>query len=85
MMTGKRWIIEDDEPLQIIDSKGEYGAVCVLYSEDAHQIRDLLNEKEERIEYLEHQLHSLNGLWASDKEDMSYPFRLEFKELKMND
>ena len=36
-MTGKRWIIEDDELLQIIDSKGEYeSAVEVLYSEDAH-------------------------------------------------
>lgn len=81
-MTGKRWIIEDDEPLQIIDSKGEYEAVGVLYSEDAHQVMDLLNQKEERIEYLEHQLHSLNGLWDSDKEDMSYPFRLEFKELE---
>ena len=79
-MTEKRWIIEDDEPLQIIDSKGEYEAVCVLYSEDAKGVMDLLNEKEKRIEYLEHQLHSLNGLWASDKEDMSYPFRLEFKE-----
>ncbi len=45
-------------------------------------INHLLNQKEERIEYLEHQLHSLNGLWASDKEDMSYPFRLEFKECK---
>ena len=83
-MTG-RWIIDNDEPLQIIDSKGECEEVCVLYSEDAKGVMDLLNEKEERIEYLEHQLHSLNGLWASDKEDMSYPFRLEFKELKMND
>lgn len=81
-MTEKRWIIEDDEPLQIIDSKGEYESVEVLYSEDAPRVRDLLNQKEERIEYLEHQLHSLTGLWASDKEDMSYPFRLEFKELR---
>ena len=81
-MTEKRWIIEDDEPLQIVDSKGEYEAVCVLYSEDAHQVMDLLNQKEERIEYLEHQLHSLSGLWVSDKEDMSYPFRLEFNEVK---
>ena len=81
-MTEKRWIIEDDEPLQIIDSKGEYEAVYVLYSEDAHQISDLLNQKEKRIKELEHQLHSLDGLWASDKEDMSYPFRLEFKELQ---
>lgn len=80
-MTG-RWIIEEDEPLQIRDSKGEYEPVSVLYSEDAKGVMDLLNEKEERIEYLEHQLHSLSGLWASDKEDMSYPFRLEFKELK---
>lgn len=79
-MTEKRWFIEDDEPLQIIDSEREHKEVCVLYSEDAHQVMDLLNQKEERIEYLEHQLHSLNGLWASDKEDMSYPFRLEFKE-----
>ena len=80
-MTDKRWIIEEDEPLQIIDSKGEYDSVCVLYSEDAKQVMDLLNQKEQRIEELEHQLHSLSGLWASDKEDMSYPFRLEFKEL----
>ena len=81
-MTEKRWIIEDDEPLQIIDSKGEYEAVCVLYLEDAHKVMDLLNKKEKRIEELEHQLHSLTGLWASDKEDMSHPFRLEFKECK---
>ena len=78
MTENKRWIIEEDEPLQIIDSKGEYEAVCVLYSEDAEKVMDLLNQKEERIEQLEHQLHSLSGLWASDKEDMSHPFRLEF-------
>ena len=33
------------------------------------------------LEYLEHELHSLTGLYASDKEDMSHPFKLEFKEL----
>ena len=79
-MTGKRWNIEEDEPLQIVDSKGEYEPICVLYSEDAPKVMDLLNQKEKRIEQLEHQLHSLSGLWASDKEDMSYPFRI--KELK---
>lgn len=77
----ERWIIEEDEPLQIVDSKGEYKPVCVLYSEDAKDVMSLLNQKEERIEQLEHQLHSLSGLWASDKEDMSYPFRLDFKEI----
>ena len=29
-MTEKRWIIEDDEPLQIIDSKGEYVSILFL-------------------------------------------------------
>lgn len=48
-MTEKRWFIEDDEPLQIIDSKGEYEAVCVLYSEDAYKVMDLLNEQHELI------------------------------------
>lgn len=81
-MTEKRWIIEDDDPLQIIDKKGKHEPVCVLYSDDAKQVMDLLNQKEKRIEELEHQLHSLTGLWASDKEDMSHPFQLEFKELK---
>lgn len=66
---------------RLLTEKGEYEPVCVLYSEDAKQVMDLLNQKEQRIEELEHQLHSLSGLWASDKEDMSYPFRLEFKEL----
>lgn len=76
-MNGKRWNIEEDEPLQIVDSKGEYEPICVLYSEDAPKVMDLLNQKEKKIEQLEHQLHSLSGLWASDKEDMSYPFRIK--------
>ena len=38
-------------------------------------------QQEERIKQLEHQLATLDGLYASDKEDMSEPFRLDFTEI----
>ena len=67
----KEYTIEDNgQPLIATKSK-----------EDADLTCSILNEKEKRIEYLEHELNSLTGLYASDKEDMSHPFRLEFKKL----
>lgn len=67
----KEYTIEDNgQPLIATKSK-----------EDADLTCSILNEKEERIEYLEHQLHSLTGLYASDKEDMSKPFRLDFSKI----
>lgn len=55
--------------------------IATKSKEDADLTCSILNEKEKRIAYLEHELHSLTGLYASDKEDMSHPFKLEFKEL----
>ena len=46
---------------------------------DAEFEKNIQLQKEN--EELKHQLNTLNGLYASDKEDMSHPFRLEFKEL----
>ena len=40
-----------------------------------------LNNLDEKCKKLEHQLHSLNGLYASDQEDMSEPFRLDFSKI----
>lgn len=52
----ERWIIEEDEPLRILDSKGEYESVDVLYSEDAPRVRDLLNKLNDENEQIKQEL-----------------------------
>lgn len=44
----ERWITDEDEPLLIVDSKGEYESISVLYREDAPTVRGLLNDYDEK-------------------------------------
>ena len=60
---------EDEEIMRVIDSR------------IAHQICDCLNRKQEYISKLEHELHSCHGLYASDQEDMSHSFQLDFSKV----
>ena len=67
----KRWIIDDDEPLQIIDYKGEYNPVCVLYSEDRKEVMDLLNDYERESEQLKQQMNRLYNYFEDWYNDMT--------------
>ena len=73
-------VVVDEYQEYAIEENGQ-PLIATKSKEDADLTCSILNEKEKRIEYLEHELHSLTGLYASDKEDMSYSFKLEFKEL----
>ena len=63
--------------------KGKYEDV-IFYDDDkvigVSDVVETLNNQSKRIEELEHQLHTCHGLYASDKEDMSEPFRLDFSK-----
>ena len=68
---------------RIVNPEGEE-VIRVITSRVANKFKKILNEKQSRIEELEHALHSTHGLYASDQEDMSHPFRLDFtKELEL--
>ena len=44
-------------------------------------IEKKLNWQDERIKELEYQLDVIDGLYASDQEDMSHPFRLDYQKV----
>ena len=80
MSENKFKVVVDEYQEYTIEDNGQ-PLIATKSKEDADLTCSILNEKEKRIKYLEHELHSLTGLYASDKEDMSHPFKLEFKEL----
>lgn len=45
------------------------------------QLKPQLHDLEKRVHVLEHDLTSVDGLYASDKEDFSHPFRLDFSKV----
>lgn len=59
------------------DTELEDEAVVIMLLEN----KKLIEELKERIKELEYQLDVIDGLYASDQEDMSHPFRLDYKEV----
>ena len=45
----------------------------------ALKLADFLNKQDNRIKELEHELTCVDGLWVSDKEDMSEKWRLDLR------
>lgn len=79
-MTAKRFeLMFDDEVIidncSIADDGGKQIYWIVEYGQRV-KVVELLNELHEENEYLRHQLISLDGLYVSDKEDMSDCWRL---------
>ncbi|AMK16301.1 hypothetical protein [Methanobrevibacter olleyae] len=50
-----------------------------------YKILELLNAQERRIDELEHELNSLDGLYAADNKEMENVFRLDFSKGLRND
>ena len=59
------------------DTELEDEAVVIMLLEN----KKLIEELKERIKELEYQLDVIDGLYASDQEDMSHPFRLDYKKV----
>ena len=62
------------------DSEEELLKDLNYYKKHFEYFQDTIEKQQKRINKLEHDLGSVHGLYASDKEDMSYPFRLDFSK-----
>ena len=77
--TEKRFISKESvlsDGFVIVDTLKQY-TFPVLEATDNYSIMKALNELNEENEYLKHQLITLDGLYVSDKEDMSDCWRLD--------
>ena len=66
---------------QLEEQNEELNQIVHDYAKIIEELKIMSKQQEERIKQLEHELATLDGLYASDKEDMSEPFRLDFSEI----